>query len=163
MATEYSFDVISKIDLQEVSNAVQQALKEIHARFDFKGSKADIEHAGDSITLVADDEYKLKSLREVLEQKLVKRQVPLKGLTYGKLQEALQGTVRQTVSLQQGIPQDKAKEIVKTVKSSKFKVQASIQGDQLRISGRDKDALQSAIKLLRDTDFGINMQFTNYR
>ena len=163
MATEYSFDVVSKIDLQEVSNAVQQTLKEIHTRFDLKGSKCDVQLAEGKLTLLADDEFKLKSVKDILEQKLVRRQVPLKGLTYGKVLEALQGTVRQVVELQQGIPQEKAKEIAKIVKNSKLKVQASIQGDQLRMSGRDKDALQGIMHLLREADLGINMQFVNYR
>lgn len=163
MASEYSFDVVSKIDLQEVSNAVQQSVKEIQTRFDLKGSKCDIQLVEGKIVLNADDEYKLKSIKDILEQKLVKRHVPLKGLTFGKLQEALHGTVKQDCDLQQGIPQEKAKEIVKLVKGTKLKVQASIQGDQVRISGRDKDALQSAMRMLRESDLGINMQFDNYR
>lgn len=163
MASEYSFDVVSKIDLQEVSNAVQQSVKEIQTRFDLKGSKCDIQLVEGKIVLNADDEYKLKSIKDILEQKLVKRHVPLKGLTFGKLQEALHGTVKQDCDLQQGIPQEKAKEIVKLVKGTKLKVQASIQGDQVRISGRDKDALQSAMRMLRENDLGINMQFDNYR
>ncbi|MBI2841008.1 MAG: YajQ family cyclic di-GMP-binding protein [Acidobacteria bacterium] len=163
MASEYSFDVVSKIDLQEVSNAVQQSVKEIQTRFDLKGSKCDIQLVEGKIVLNADDEYKLKSIKDILEQKLVKRHVPLKGLTFGKLQEALHGTVKQDCDLQQGIPQEKAKEIVKLVKGTKLKVQASIQGDQVRISGRDKDALQSTMRMLRESDLGINMQFDNYR
>lgn len=163
MAAEYSFDIVSKIDVQEVSNAIQQAIKEIRTRFDLKGSKCDIELAEGQITLLAEDEYKLKSIKDILEQKLVKRHVPLKGLTPGKIEEALHGTVRQVWTLQQGIPSDKAKEIVRTVKDAKLKAQASIQGDQVRVSSRDKDSLQAVIKMFRDNDLGINMQFTNYR
>ncbi len=163
MAAEYSFDIVSKIDLQEVTNAVQQTMKEVQTRFDLKGSKCHVTLVEGELDLTADDEYKLKSLKEILEQKLVKRHVPLKGLTYGKVLEALQGTVKQVGSLQQGIPQEKGKEIIKLVKNSKLKVQASIQGDQVRISSRDKDSLQTVIKMLRETDLGINMQFTNYR
>ena len=160
-----SFDVVSKIDLAEVSNAVQQAMKEIIQRFDLKDSKSHIElnEKDLKLTLASQDEYKLKAITEILGAKLVKRQVPLKGLTYGAVVAAAGSTVKQEVSLQQGIPIEKAREIVKKVKDSKLKVQASIQGDFVRVSGRDRDTLQSAIKLLRDSDFGIDMQFTNYR
>ncbi len=163
MATEYSFDIVSKIELHEVGNAVQQAMKEINTRFDLKGSKCRIELAEGQITLNADDEYKLKSIRDILEEKLVKRHVPLKGLTYGKMQEAFQGTVKQTCDLQQGIPIEKAREIVKLIKDTKLKVQAAIQGDQVRVSCRDKDALQAVMRMLREGSLDINMQFTNYR
>src|SRR5437870_2046177 len=160
-----SFDVVSKIDLAEVSNAVQQALKEIHQRFDLKDSKSNIElnEKDKKLVLASGDEYKLKAVTEVLGQKLVKRQVPLKGLNYGTITPAAGSTVRQEVALQQGIPIEKSREIVKKIKDSKLKVQASIQGDFVRVSGKDRDTLQAAIKLLRESDFGIDMQFTNYR
>jgi uncharacterized protein YajQ (UPF0234 family) len=160
-----SFDVVSQIDLQEVSNAVQQARKEIAQRFDLKDTKSSIEldEREKKLLLASKDEYKLKAVIELLEQKLVRRKVPLKGLTYGAVQPAASSTVRQEVTLQHGIPVEKAREIVKKVKETKLKVQASIQGDFVRISGRDRDTLQAAIRLLRDTEFGIDMQFTNYR
>lgn len=160
-----SFDVVSKIELPEVSNAIQQALKEIHQRFDLKDSHSQIElnEKENKITLASKDEFKLKAVVDILESKLVKRQVPLKGLTYGEIIPAAGSTVRREITLQQGIPTEKAREIVKKVKDSKLKVQASIQGDFVRVSGRDRDILQSVIKLLRESDFGIDMQFTNYR
>lgn len=164
MAQQNTFDIVSKIDHAEVVNAINQAIKEVQTRFDFKGSQSNIEVEGDEfIILTSDDEYKLKSLNEILQAKLVKRSVPLKGLTYGKVEQALGGTVRQRISLQQGIPQEKAKEIVKLIKDTKLKVQASIQGDFVRVSGKDRDTLQNVISALRDKDFGIDMQFTNYR
>jgi len=159
-----SFDIVSKIDLQEVSNAIQQAMKEIHTRFDLKDSKSSIALEGkDAIILSSADDYKLKAINDVFQQKLVKRGVPLKGLTYGKVEPAAAATVRQRITMQQGIPIEKAREIVKKIKDSKKKVQASIQGDLVRVSGRDRDALQAIIALLRNSDFGIDMQFTNYR
>src|SRR5271166_5222702 len=161
---ENTFDIVSKIDLQEVSNAIQHALKEIHTRFDLKDSKSNIVLDGkDAIVLSSIDEYKLKAVNEVFQQKLVKRGVPLKGLTYGAIESALGGTAKQRITMQQGIPIEKAREIVKTVKNSKKKVQASIQGDLVRITGKDRDTLQEIIALLRQQDFGIDMQFTNYR
>jgi cyclic-di-GMP-binding protein len=159
-----SFDVVSKIDLQEVSNAIQQALKEIHTRFDLKDSKSNIALEGkDAIVLSSIDEFKLKAINDVFQQKLVKRGVPLKGMTYGKIEAAAGSSVRQSIALQQGIPIEKAREIVKKIKDSKKKVQASIQGDLVRVSARDRDALQDIIALLKNSDFGIDMQFTNYR
>jgi len=158
-----TFDVVSKIDLQEVSNAIQQALKEIHTRFDLKDSKSNIELDKDGIVLHSADEYKLKAVNDVLQQKLVKRGVPLKGLTYGALEPAAGGTTKRRITMQQGIPIEKAREIVKTIKDSKKKVQASIQGDLVRVSSKDRDTLQEIIALLRGKDFGIDMQFTNYR
>ncbi|SFU76090.1 YajQ family cyclic di-GMP-binding protein [Alicyclobacillus macrosporangiidus] len=164
MAKEASFDVVSEVDLQEVQNAVQQALKEISTRFDFKGSKSDIEFDGKGvITLLSDDEYKLNALRDVLESKLVKRGVSLKALRPGKIEPAAGGTVRQAVRLQQGIEQDVAKQITKLVKDTKLKVQVSIQGDQLRVSGKSRDDLQAVIRTLRDADLPVPLQFTNYR
>ncbi len=160
---ENSFDIVSKVDLQEVSNAVQQSLKEIHQRFDLKNSHSDIKLEKDKLVLASADDYKLKAVNDVLQQKLVKRGVSLKALTYGKIEPAAGSTVRQEVTMQQGIPTEKAKEIVKLIKNSKLKVQASIQGDFLRVSGRDRDTLQQVIQLLKQQDFGIDMQFTNYR
>ena len=160
-----SFDVVSKIDLAEVSNAVQQAMKEITQRFDLKDSKSNIElkEKDNKLILASQDEYKLKAITEILSQKLVKRQVPLKGLSYGTVTPAAGSSVKQEVSLQQGIPIEKSREIVKKIKDSKLKVQASIQGDFVRVASKDRDTLQSVIKLLRDSDFGIDMQFINYR
>lgn len=160
-----SFDVVSQIDLAEVSNAVQQAVKELITRYDLKDSNSSIElnEKEHKLTLASKDEYKLKAVTEILQQKLVKRKVPLKGLNYGTIAQAAGQTVRQEVTLQQGIPIEKSREIVKKIKDSKLKVQAAIQGDLVRVSGKDRDTLQSVIKLLRDSDFGIDMQFINYR
>jgi len=160
---ENTFDIVSKIDLQEVSNAIQQALKEIHTRFDLKDSKSNIELDKDGIVMHSVDEFKLKAVNDILQQKLVKRGVPLKGLNYGTVESALGSTAKQRITMQQGIPIEKAREIVKLIKNSKKKVQASIQGDLVRVSGKDRDALQEVIALLRQQDFGIDMQFTNYR
>jgi uncharacterized protein YajQ (UPF0234 family) len=161
---ENTFDIVSQINLQEVTNAIQQATKEIHTRFDLKDSKSNIEMEGkDVIVLSSIDEYKLKAVTDILQQKLVKRGVPLKGLTYGTVEPAAGSTVRQKITMQQGIPIEKARDIVKTIKNSKKKVQASIQGDLVRVSGKDRDALQETIALLKQQDFGIDMQFTNYR
>jgi uncharacterized protein YajQ (UPF0234 family) len=160
---ENTFDIVSKIDMQEVSNAVQQALKEIHTRYDLKASNSNITVEKDAIVLASQDDYKLKAVNDVLQQKLVRRGVPLKGLSYGAIETAAGSTVRQRISMQQGIPIEKAREIVKTIKNSKSKVQASIQGDLVRVSGKDRDTLQSVIALLKQSDFGIDMQFTNYR
>jgi len=160
---ENTFDIVSKIDQQEVANAIQQALKEIHTRFDLKESKSDITLEKDAIVMQSIDEYKLKAVNEILQQKLVKRGISLKGLTYAALESALGGTARQRITMQQGIPVEKARDIVKLIKNSKKKVQASIQGDLVRVSGKDRDSLQEVIALLRQQDFGIDMQFTNYR
>src|SRR5579863_1804671 len=161
---ENTFDIVSKVDLQEISNAIQNALKEIHTRFDLKNTKSDIQLEGkDAIVLTSADEYKLKAVNDILQGKLVKRGVPLKALTYGSIDAAANSTVRQRFTMQQGIPTEKAKEIVKVIKDSKKKVQASIQGDTVRVSGKDRDTLQEIISLLRQKDFGIDMQFTNYR
>ncbi|MGE5112943.1 MAG: YajQ family cyclic di-GMP-binding protein [Acidobacteriaceae bacterium] len=161
---ENSFDIVSKVDLQEVSNAIQQALKEIHQRYDLKDSKSNIELEGkDAIILTSADDYKLKAVTDVFQTKLVKRGVPLKALDYGKIEPAAGSTVRQRVAMQQGIPTEKAREIVKVIKDTKKKVQASIQGDTVRVTGKDRDTLQEIIAVLRQKDFGIDMQFTNYR
>ena len=160
-----SFDIVSKIEMPEVVNAIQQALKEIHQRFDLKDSHSNIElnEKDNKITLTSKEEFKLKAVAEILQGKLVKRGVPLKGLSYGEIIPAASSTVKQEISLQQGIAIEKAREIVKKIKDSKLKVQASIQGDFVRVAGKDRDTLQSAIKVLKDSDFGIDMQFTNYR
>ena len=159
-----SFDIVSKVDLQEVSNAIQQALKEVHTRYDLKDSKSDIQMDGkEALVLTSADDFKLKAVNDVLQSKLVKRGVPLKALTYVAIEEAAGSTVRQRITMQQGIPIEKAREIVKLIKNSKKKVQASIQGDLVRVSGKDRDTLQEIIAMLRQTDFGIDMQFTNYR
>ena len=160
-----TFDIVSKIDLAEVNNAIQQAMKEIIQRYDLKTSHSSIEltEKDHKILLASQDEFKLKAVNDVLGQKLVKRNVSLKGLTYGAIIPAAGSSVRQEISLQQGVPIEKAREIVKVIKDSKQKVQAAIQGDLVRVSGRDRDSLQSVIALLRGHDFGIDMQFTNYR
>jgi cyclic-di-GMP-binding protein len=160
-----TFDIVSKIDLAEVSNAIQQAMKEITQRYDLKNSHSDVQlnEKDHKIVLTSQDDFKLKAVSDVLGQKLVKRNVPLKGLTYGTITPAAGSTVRQEITLQQGVPIEKAREIVKVIKDSKQKVQASIQWDLVRVSGKDRDSLQSVIALLRGHDFGIDMQFTNYR
>lgn len=165
MADEHSFDIASKVDLQEVLNAVQQATKEISQRFDFKGSKSSIDLNKDKheITLVSDDELKLKTVVDILQTKLVKRGVSLKALQYGKVDAAAGNTVRQIVTLQQGIPIEKAKEIVKLLKDTKMKVQAEIQKDQVRVKAKKIDDLQALIALLREKDLGIHIDFLNYR
>ena len=163
MAGAHSFDVVSEIDLQEVRNAVQQTVKEIQTRFDFKGSQTEVRLGEGALELSSSDEYKLKSAADVLKDKLVKRKVSLKALRPGNIESALGGSVRQRIELQSGIPIEKAREIVKLVKNTKLKVQTSIQGDQLRVSGKNKDDLQQVIQLLRDTDLDIHMEFTNYR
>jgi uncharacterized protein YajQ (UPF0234 family) len=163
LAAESSFDVVSSVDLQEVKNAISQAMKEIVTRFDLKGSNSSIELQGEEILITSGDESKMKAVRDVLEERLVKRNVPLKALTFGDVEKALGQTARQKVTLQQGIPSEKAREIVKAIKQTKLKVQAAIQGDQVRVSGKNKDDLQAVMQLLRNTDLGIDMQFTNYR
>ncbi len=163
MANECSFDIASKVDLQEVDNAVHQTMRELGQRFDFKGSPASVARDGHALLLSAEDEFKLKQMQEILETKLVKRQVPLKALVRGKVEPAAGGRVRQRIELQQGIPTEKARELVKLIKGKKFKVQAQVQEDQVRVFGRDKDELQAVIQFLRQQDLGIHMQFINYR
>jgi len=164
MAAENSFDIVAKVDMQEVRNAIDQAIKEVRTRFDLKDSKSEINLEGeDAIQLASVDEYKLQAVTEILRQKLVKRGVSLKALTFGKVEPAAGSSVRQKITLQQGIAGEKAKEIVRIIKDSKKKVQASIQGDSVRVTGRDRDSLQEVIALLRGRDLGIDMQFTNYR
>ena len=164
MAAENSFDVVSKVEIQEVKNAIDQATKEVHARFDLKDSKSSIELQGqDTIQLASQDEYKLKAVIEILSQKLVKRGVSLKNLEYEKIEPAAGSSVRQKIKLVQGIPSEKAKQIVALIKDSKKKAQASIQGDTVRIVSKDRDTLQEIITLLRGKDLGVELQFTNYR
>jgi len=160
---ESSFDVVSKVDLQEVKNAIGQAMKEIDTRYDLKGTGSKIELSGEEIVLTSADEFKIKAIRDVLETRLVKRNVPLKALTFGTVEMALGQTARQKVSLQKGIPTDQAREIVKLIKTTKLKVQASIQGDQVRVTGKSRDDLQAVMGTLKASDLGIDMQFTNYR
>lgn len=159
----FSFDVVSNIDMSEIKNAVNMATKEVLTRFDLKGSSAEIKMENDEIILIADDEFKLKSVKEILEQKLIKRGISLKSLIYAPIEKAFSGNVRQKVTLQQGIPSEKAKEMVKAIKRSGIKVQVAIQSDQLRVSGKAKDDLQETIKLLKEEFKDINLQFTNYR
>ena len=166
MAGACSFDVTSKVDLQEVDNAVNQARKEVAQRYDFKGSKAaiDFDRAEGTLTLVADDEFKMRALWEVLQARLVRRKVPVKNLKPGSIERAANDTVRRVVTLQQGIPTEAARAVVKFLKDRKLrKVQAAIQGDQIRITSPSKDELQSVIQVLREEDFGIELQFGNYR
>jgi uncharacterized protein YajQ (UPF0234 family) len=163
MAQPNSFDIFSQVDRAEVTNAINQTIKEVRQRFDFKGSSANVALEKESLLLTAEDETKLRNMNDILQQKLVRRSVPLKALSYGKIEPGAGGTVKQQVEIQQGIPQEKAKEIVKFIKDSKAKVQAAIQGDVVRITGRDRDTLQEVIANLKAKDFGIHMQFTNYR
>jgi uncharacterized protein YajQ (UPF0234 family) len=163
MAKENSFDIVSTVDLNEVTNAIHQTMKEVRQRFDFKGSQSEVQLEEVELILTSDDEYKLQSLTEILQQKLVKRKVSLKALSYGKIDSALGGTVRQRVAIQQGIPSEKAKEIARFIRDAKLKVKSTIQENSVRVSGRDRDTLQKVMSLLREKDFGIDMQFTNYR
>jgi len=163
MAKENSFDIVSKTDYAEVTNAINQAMKEVSQRFDFKGSHAAVELQGKDLVLTAEDDTKLRNMNDIFQSKLVKRGISLKALDYQKVEPAAGGTVRQLVKVQQGIPIEKAKEVVKFVKDSKLKVQASIQGETVRISGKDRDTLQEVISSLKAKDFGIDMTFDNYR
>lgn len=165
MSKDNSFDIVSVVKMPEVVNAINQAMMEIKQRFDFKGSKSDIklEEKDKKIVIVSDDEYKLKSVIDILQSKLVKRGVSLKALVYGKVEPASGGAARQEITLQHGIPTEKAKEIVKLIKDTKLKVQAQIQGEQVRVSGKNKDDLQSIIGFLRGKDMGLDLQFVNYR
>ncbi|MGA2533135.1 MAG: YajQ family cyclic di-GMP-binding protein [Candidatus Aminicenantales bacterium] len=163
MAQDHSFDIVSRIDLQEVTNAVNITLKEIRNRFDFKNSPVDIIVEKDKLTLVAEDDFKVKALRLALEEKLVKRKVPLRALSYQKIEDGPNRTVKQEVLFQVGIPIEKAREIVKLVKAAKFKAQVAIQGDEVRISSPKIDVLQEVIAYIKGRDLGIHMQFMNYR
>ena len=166
MATQSSFDITSNVDLQEVDNALNQARKEVAQRYDFKGSRAsiDFDQKESKLILAADDDFKLNALWEIVSTRLVRRNVPVKNLSRGPAQPAANSTVRQEIALQQGIPTEKAKDIVKFIKDSKLKkVQASIQGDQLRVTSGSKDDLQEVMRVLREQDFGVALQFGNYR
>ncbi len=163
MAKENSFDIVSKTDYAEITNALNQTTKEVSQRFDFKGSKASVELADKDLIMSAEDETRLRNMNDILQSKFIKRGISLKALDYQKIEPAAGGTVRQTVKIQQGIPIDKAKEIVKFIKDAKLKVQASIQGETVRVSGKDRDVLQETIAALKARDFQIDKQFDNYR
>jgi len=165
VAEQFSFDVVSEVDMQEMKNVVDQATKEIKQRFDFKDSKTEItlKEKEKELVLVSDDEYKLNAVNDIVKTKCVKRGVSLKAFTYGIVEPALSGTVRQVAKIQSGIVADKAKEVTKAIKESKLKVQAQIQGEQVRVLSKSKDDLQSAMAFLKSKDFGIDLQFTNYR
>jgi uncharacterized protein YajQ (UPF0234 family) len=163
MAQQNSFDIVSEVDRAEITNAINQTIKEVRQRFDFKGSTATVALEANELILTAEDETKLRNMNDIFQQKMVRRGVPLKALSYGSVDPAGGGTVRQKVQIQQGIPQEKAKEVVRFIKDSKAKVQASIQGDIVRVSGKDRDTLQAVIADLKGKDFGIDMQFSNYR
>ncbi len=163
MAKENSFDIVSKTDYAEIDNALSQTLKEVSQRFDFKGSKSTVELADKDLIMSAEDETRLRNMNDILQSKFIKRGISLKALDYQKIEPAAGGTVRQTVKIQQGIPIEKAKEIVKYIKDAKLKVQASIQGETVRVSGKDRDTLQDTIAHLKAKDFAIDMQFDNFR
>jgi uncharacterized protein YajQ (UPF0234 family) len=164
MPADQSFDVVSKVDVQEVKNAIDQATKEVNARFDLKNSKSTIALEGtDTVQLASEDEYKLKAVIEILSQKFVKRNVPLKNLEYEKVESAAGSSVRQKIKLKQGVGGEPAKKVVAAVKDSKKKAQASIQGDVVRVTSKDRDTLQEIMALLRGKDFGVDLQFTNFR
>ncbi|MDD3653506.1 MAG: YajQ family cyclic di-GMP-binding protein [Desulfotomaculaceae bacterium] len=163
MSKENTFDIVSQVNMQEVNNAVDQAVRELHTRFDFKGSKSSINFDGETLILVGDDEFKLKNVVDILETKLVRRGINLKALRYGKMEPAAKDTVRQRVTLVQGLDKEKTKVITKLVKANKYKVQATIQGDQVRISGKNRDDLQSIMQLIKDYEFDIPIQFVNFR
>jgi uncharacterized protein YajQ (UPF0234 family) len=163
MAQQNSFDIVSEVDRAEINNAINQTMKEVGQRFDFKGSAARVALEDKELVLTGEDETRLRNMNDIFQQKLVRRGVPLKALSYATAEPAAGGTLRQRVQIQQGIPQDKAKEIVKFIKDTKVKVQAAIQGDVVRVTGKDRDTLQDVIAKLKAKDFGIDMQFTNYR
>jgi len=163
MAKENSFDIVSKTDYAELDNALNQTSKEISQRFDFKGSKAAVELKDKDLIMTAEDETRLRNMNDILQTKLVKRGISIKALDYQKIEPAAGGTVRQLVKIQQGIPTDKAKEVVRFIKDNKFKVQPSIQGETVRVTSKDRDTLQEVIAVLKAKDFGIDMQFDNYR
>ena len=165
MAATFSFDVVSTVDMQEVKNAVDQTLKELGQRFDFKGSKSTLtlKEKDNILEVISDDDYKLKAVLDILKTKCIKRNVSLKALDYGKVEESLGGTVRQNITIQSGIIDEKAKTIIKSIKENKFKAQAQIQGDQIRVQSKNKDELQSIISFLKQQEFGIDLQFENYR
>ena len=163
MAKDCSFDVVSEVDMQEVDNAVNQAKKEIGTRYDFRGSKSEISLEGDTNKIIGDDEYKLNAIIDVLKGKMVKRNVAVKNLDFGKVEPAAGATVRQVITIKKGITKENAKEVVKAIKNMKLKVQASIQEDQVRVSGKDKDDLQAVIQMLKQLDVPVELQFVNFR
>jgi len=163
VAKENTFDIVSRVDMQEVKNSVDQALRELRTRFDFKGSKSDIIFDGEEITLIGDDDFKLRSVVEILETRLIKRGINIKALRYGKIEPAAKDTVRQKLNLIQGIDREQSKIITRLVKNSKLKVQVNIQGEQVRISGKKRDDLQAVINIIKDHEFDIPLQFVNYR
>lgn len=163
MASEYSFDVVSKVDMEEVKNAITQAMKEIETRFDFKGSKSSIALEKDEIVVKSDDDYKLKSVIDILQTKLLKRGVPIRNLDYGKIEPAAGSTVKQNIKLRQGVDQENGKKINILIRDSKLKVKSQIQGDQIRVTGKSKDDLQAVMSLLRGADLPLELQFLNYR
>lgn len=163
MAKENSFDIVSKVDLSEVTNAIQIAMKEIQTRYDFKGSKSNISLENDELVLISDDEFKLSQLKDVLLGKLIRRGVPIKNLDYGKIENASGGTVRQRAKIVQGIDSDTAKKINTAIKNSKLKVKSQNQSDQIRVSGKSRDDLQKVIQLVKELDLPIEVQFVNYR
>ncbi len=163
MAKENSFDIVSKVNLAEVTNAIQQAMKEIGNRYDFKGSKSKISLEGEEIVILSDDEFKLEQVKDVLGSKLIRRGISLKNLDYQKIEPAAGGTVRQRVLIKQGIDQEQAKQINKLIRDSGIKVKSQIQGDQLRVSGKSRDDLQKVIQMLKEADLPIDLQFVNYR
>ncbi len=163
MAKDCSFDVVSEVNMQEVDNAVNQAKKEISTRYDFRGSKCSLELEGTGIKVLADDEYKLGAVIDILQSKMVKRNVSLKNLDYGKIEPASGATVRQMVTIKKGISKEVAKDVVKIVKNAKLKVSTQIMDDQVRVTGKDKDDLQAVIQLLKSEDFPVELQFVNFR
>lgn len=163
MAAENSFDIVCKVDMQEVANALDQARREVETRYDLKGTKNDVALEKTDIVVTVADDMKLKAVVDILQSRLHKRGVPLKALSYGNVEEAAGGRLRQKIALQQGIPSDKAREIIRLVKDTKLKVQSSLQEDQVRVSGKNRDDLQKIIALVKEKDFGIALQFTNYR
>jgi len=157
-----SFDVVCRVDLQEVDNAVNQTLREVGQRFDFKNSKTELRRDDKTLHLHSADDFKVRALADILREKLAKRQVPMKAVAFGEVEPGPAGTAKQTATLQDGIPVEKGREMVKLVKDTKLKVQVAIQGDQLRVSGKKKDELQAVMRLLRERDLGIAVQFTNF-
>ena len=163
MAKEESFDVVSKVDMQEVDNAVNQTRKEINQRYDFKNSKTQINIEEGSVKIVTENDFRLRSIVDTLQSKMINRKVAVKNLEFGKIEEAAGGMVRQLIRIKQGIETDIAKQMVKDIKGNKIKVQAQIMGDQLRVSGKSRDVLQTVIHFLKENDYGVELQFVNYR
>lgn len=163
MASEYSFDIVSKVDMQELNNAITQAMKEIETRFDFKGSKSSIKLENEQLVVASDDDYKLKSVIDILQTKMIKRGVPILNLDYGKIESASGGTVRQVIKMKQGIDQENAKKINIMIRDSKLKVKSLIQGDSLRVTGKSKDDLQNVMNMLRGAGLPLELQFNNFR